>query len=205
MKLKGAFLGILTFLALALMPIGSSWALPLTTGGTPIIAIDGNGDANVTVDILSGAATLSYQYGYFLNGSSTFRPLGILALNTFQGGDIIDFALYDGKRFYTLSGDQTDSSYQVTMNFTNQVTAGAPQQPADWSDPYYYNVNMKWSLATVVYTGELAINFLWAGNDGIAPAPAVSASVPEPTSLLLLGAGFLGLGLYGRRKFKPGR
>ena len=196
MKKMGRFFNIIGFASLmTFMSVGSSWAISLTTGGTPIVAIDGNGDTDVTVDLLSVGGAPGYLYGYFKNGSSTFQVLNLLAIgaNTFQGGDIIDFALTDGTKFYTLSGDQADSTYSVEMTFGNQVTIGAPQQPVDWTAPYFYNVNITWTLGTVVNTNELALNFTGTPTDGVAP-------VPEPASLLLLGTGLLGLGIYGRKK-----
>ena len=189
-------IALLLFITLMASPV---WAL--TTGGTPIIAIDGDGDYNVNVDILSVGFTAPYTYGYFLNGSSTFSTLaGGISINTFTGGDIIDFALYDSgiNRYYTLSGDSADSSYSVAMTFANPVTVGAAQQPAGWTLPYYYNANMTWSLPpNVLNTNELALNFINNGNDGIAPV-----SVPEPATLLLLGSGLLGLGYFRRNRKK---
>lgn len=183
------------FLITILLMTGSAWAL--STSGTPIIAIDGDTDGNVNVYIASLAITPTYTYGYFLNGNysaSAFNTLGFLDVNIFQGGDIIDFALYDGTRYYTLSGDNADSSYSVLMTFGNEVTIGSVQQPADWTLPYYYNANITWILPTVVNTNELAINFI-NGNDGVAP-------VPEPSTLMLLGSGLLGLGYFGRKRIK---
>ena len=181
------------FLVVVIVMSGSAWAL--STSGTPIIAIDGNTDGNVTVDILSTGGTGAYTYGYFLNGSSTFSLIGLVSVATFQGGDIIDFALYDGSRYYTLSGDNADSSYSALMTFVNEVTVGSPQQPAWWSNPYYYNANITWILPTIVNTNELALNFVNNGNDGIAP-------VPEPGTLILLGSGLLGFGAMGLRRKK---
>lgn len=186
--------GILYFL-FAFFLSEPSWAISLNVG-TPVVAIDGNSDGNVTVDILSvSPASPSYTYGYFLDGSPAFTPLSSLNVTTFQGGDVIDFALYDGANYYSLSGDYADNSYSVQMGFDNPVTIGAPQQPADWSQPYYYNVNISWSLPnTFANTNELALSFT-GGNDGVAPAP-------EPASLLLLGSGLLCLGVWGRSRLK---
>ena len=169
-----------------------SLADPLVlTEGSPIIAIDGDADSNVTVNILSVGGALILDYGYFLNGSPIFTSLpGFVSLTTFQGGDVIDFALHNlfTDTYYTLSGDAADPSYSVLMTFANQVTVGSPQQPASWTAPYYYNANISWSLPAVVNTNEFAINLGGNLNDGIAP-------VAEPASLLLLGSGLLGLGL----------
>ncbi|MCC6502900.1 MAG: PEP-CTERM sorting domain-containing protein [Deltaproteobacteria bacterium] len=191
---------ILTSLALfgvvaasaAFIPSNAS-AFTLTTGSA-IIAIDGDTDNNnVTVDILSTGGTSTYAYGYFLNGSSTFNNVSPFSMSTFQGGDVIDFALFDGSRYYTLSGDLLDASYSVLMTFDNQVTTGAPQQPVDWTKPYFYNANITWSLPTVINTNEYTLNFINNGNDGI-------ASVPEPASILLVGSALVGYGLMRRRK-----
>jgi hypothetical protein len=173
-------------------------ALPIDHG-VPIIAIDGDSDANVTVSILSAGGSETFLYGYFLNGGTFTELSGGYSVIEFNGGDVIDFALMDTTNglFYRLSGDLSDSSYSVAMTFANEVTYGDPQQPSGWTDPYYYNANITWTLPSIINTNELALNFINNGNDGIAPA-----SVPEPSTLMLLGSGLVGIGLYRRRRTK---
>ncbi|MBM2838873.1 MAG: hypothetical protein HW415_1498 [Deltaproteobacteria bacterium] len=178
--------------AVALMMPAPASALTLTTG-TLIIAIDGDSDSNVAVDILSIGGTTSYTYGYFLNGGAIFNAVTPFTPTTFAGGDVLDFALWDGTKYYTLSGDAADGTYSVMMTFANQVTVGSPQQPATWPEPYYYNSNITWTIASTVNTNEFTLNFTNNGNDGIAP-------VPEPSTLLLLGSGLLGIGLFSRKR-----
>ena len=170
-------------------------ALSLTTG-TPLIAIDGDSDSNVTVRVFSASLPIFFSYGYFLNGAAAFTTLDPFSLNTFQGGDVIDLAIYNpfNLKYYTLSGDSADDSYSVAMNLGGEVLTGAPQQPADWTSPYYYNANITWSIPSVINTNELAINFS-NGNDGLS-----TSSVPEPASLLLMGSGLVGYALMRRRK-----
>jgi len=177
--------------AAALYP-GSASAL--TMGGAEVVMVDGDTDANLTVRLLSSGNTAPYTYGYFLNSGLSFQALSSVDARYFNNGDIIDFALYDGTRYYTLSGDEASADYSVTMSFNNPVTIGAPQLPGD-SGAYYYNLNIVWNLpfSTVVSTNEYALNFINYGNDGIAP-------VPEPSMILLLGSGILGAGLWLKRK-----
>lgn len=192
---EGTKLGLylaLIITAIIATPVHAT-SLTLNTG-TPIIAIDGDQDSDSFVEIVS-IAFVPYDYGYFLNGSSIFTSIDALDLASFNGGDVIDFALYDGTTYYSLSGDTADDSYSVVMTFGNQVTVGSSQQPADWSPkPYYYNANITWTLPeAIINTNELALNF--DGNDGVAP-------VPEPSILLLLGSGLIGFGFFGRNRRK---
>jgi PEP-CTERM motif len=190
-----ATLSLFSVIAASAVFIPSQASALTLTSGSPIIAIDGDTDGNVTVDILSAGGSPTYDYGYFLNGSATFNSVYPASFDTFSGGDILDFALYDGTRYYTLSGDQLDGSYSVLMTFANEITVGTPQQPVDWTRPYFYNANITWTLPTVINTNELALNFINNGNDGIAPT-----SVPEPATLFLMGSGLVGYALMRRRK-----
>ncbi len=183
-------------------------ALTMSTG-VAIVAIDGDSDSNVTVDVTNIMLNSPYTYGYFLNGGSTFHqltfdssnPLATIGTLSLQGGDIIDLALFDSVKYYTLSGDAADDTYSVKMDFLNPVTTGSPQQPAGWTAPYYYDGHISWTFTPVNIANELelSLNFSNGGNDGIAPA-----MVPETSALILLGTGLTALGLVRRRFWKKG-
>lgn len=205
-----------TSVAFAVLFVAPFFATPadaLTIYGDPVMAIDGDGDSNVSVYLetsVSSGDTSTYTFGYFLNYGSSFTVLGPdPTLSTFQGGDEIDFAVYDGSDYYTLSGDLADGSYEAVMEFSNLVTDGAPEQPTSgWSSypDYYYDLSVSWSLPDTLQTASMTLNFS-GGNDGIAPAHPFDEvngnnlhSVPEPGTLVLLGAGMLGLGYFARKR-----
>lgn len=181
-------LGCLLFVA-PFTAAGTAEAM-ITMEGMPIIAIDGDSDSNVTVEIMNLVLTSPYEYGFFLNGGSTFYSLGNSGSSTLrlQGGDILDFALYDYTKYYTLSGNSADATYNVRLMLGDEVTTGSPQQPAGWTGSYYSFASLYWifpGTGGVTNELEMTLNFSNGGNDGVAP-------IPEPGTLILMGSALVG-------------
>ncbi len=181
----------------------SASALTLDVG-SPLLMIDGTGDSNTTVTLTNINITLGYGLGYYLNYGSSFNDLGTALISTtvgLNGGDVVDFALYDdpgndgytpGDTLYTLSGDLTDGTYSVAMGFFGDISAAQAQQPdisGSGIDTYWQYVYINWS---VVPGFTLSASTEAASYDGIIP-------VPEPGTLMLLGSGLIAVAVYARR------
>src|SRR6056297_2623296 len=110
----------------------------------------------------------------------------------------IQFNVMNGQKYtfsFDIAGNQrggNDDTFDVLVSFSN------------YSETFTLAPNVAWSTITreVTASGNTAqIVFNHSGGDNVgALLDNVSLVVPEPSSLLLFGAGILGLGMYRRMK-----
>ncbi len=158
----------------------SAKAIPIVVNpSVPIIMLDGT-DFGTDVSVVIQDNTPGYTLGYMDGGFNALVADGI-TVKSFAGGNPVDFALSDGVNLYTLSNGD------AILTFSGLAVP----------DP---SVSIDWGIAR--YDILLAFN----NGDGFAPYYANgnptgnSTAVPEPSTLVLLGSGLVGLSLWRRKK-----
>ena len=191
-------IGLIILLAVLILS-GNAVALTLNYG-TPLLIIDGDGDTNTSVNILTSIMN-GLTPGYYLNNNPSFITFSTIDLLSFEGGDKVDFALFDAtsSKYYSLSGDYKDNSYAVVMDLSVPYDILHAQKPSAAQlglNEYYANASIAWDLDMNPDTApDVQIAFAVNGNyDGVA------APVPEPGTLMLLGSGLAGVAFYAKKK-----
>lgn len=164
--------------------------------------VDGT-DKNVTVKVkvVDGTIPLGqYDFG-FVTGGSYKKITSTSGSYTFQGGDLVDFALRDrgsDKKFGT--GDDVIYSISNLVDYADQwyylpIDPSYSRHPVI-SSPYYHELVLAWDLNRdgILDTGfDIAASTPLSSKDGVAPAPL-------PDAAWLFGSGLLGLIGVARRK-----
>ena len=188
----------ITLLALTLViGIGNQTCLADTVPS--ILLIDGNDDTGTNVEFTVYDLGISYGVvAYRINGGSwqditwTSGDPPYATFSDFYCGDTLDFQLdvQDGEdHIYFYSYESSDAT--VTYGGT-EIDGDNATCPEWWDDQYHGSVFVKWTI-DAGWKMELATTK--STDDGFAP-------VPIPTSVLLLGAGLLGLIGIGYRRRK---
>lgn len=185
---------------LLVSPLSSAYALTVNGPGK-VLMIDGI-DSNVTVNItaIDGTSPLgAYDFG-FVTGSSYTKITSVNGSYTFNGGDIVDFALRN-RGADTMFGTADDVIYSISnpLDYANQtyllpINPSFSQNPVVTS-PYYRSLTLLWDLDRngVMDTGfDLVATTPISSYDGMTP-------VPLPAAAWLLGSGLFGIGAFIRR------
>lgn len=168
----------------------------LVSSGNATNGYDAIGANNTHSELTGDFSTLggTWQLSFdLLNSSGTFGDAWV----RFRYRD----SSYNGWH-YSLGNDFNAGAWTSYNIFFDQSWSDSEAVAAGWS---HEAISPDWATTmSDVYSTEIRLigsGSLEAGIDNFA-LTSVSAPVPEPSTILLLGGGLLGLGLYGRKRKK---
>jgi hypothetical protein len=199
MKKNRAVLGAaagLAMLAGASGAWGASYIQAVDGSGRFINLTDGNGDGGAKLTISDSYSASGYNL-YYRIGGAAWQALDDTSLNVTQTGAAgavyaFDFAL----DLWSADGESGDGEYDLFAHDAADATITYLSPKATG----FGKVKVEWLglTASPLELTDAETSGTAGKNDYLSVGAA--APVPLPPSVLLLGAGLAGLGIFGRRK-----
>ena len=168
---------------------GEAWSvlLDLSRVGALTLVNDSNGSASATLGAMTGS----------VSGGSLSGSLGLAAVGTLTRGNGGNQA-FNQTGTAAINGVGTGAAQTVTLNFTWTASTTSTKGPGANGAGDEVAIRMGIDSALSQFTAD---NYPGTGNRTLtSDGQFISATlVPEPTSMLMMLAGLVGLALFGRR------
>ena len=199
--------------------IASTAILSVASASASIITYDTAGSAYVTggtgqtLTVTNGSGTATLTYHPPSNGSGPCTPANVCSVNAPSNISYGFFQITvsaDGSytipafTFDLLLSDDSDALPSVTITGTSSggtITrtgpAGSSNVDIIWSPT---SINEGTALFTITSPTQIVDPTTLVGESSIQGTVSPNTGTPEPTTMLLMGAGLLGVGFIARRK-----